>query len=83
MLAAKDLGLSIPDDVSIVGVDNHDLAEFFGITTINQNVNGQSELAVKTMLQLLDDPTAETEFVIDWPVELIVRSSTARVKAKD
>lgn len=83
MLAAKDLGLSIPDDVSIVGVDNHDLAEFFGITTINQNVNGQSELAVKTMLQLLDDPAAETEFVIDWPVELIVRSSTARVKAKD
>jgi len=83
MLAAKDLGLSVPEDVSIVGVDNHELAEFFGITTIGQNVTGQAELSVKTLLKMLDNPDEDAEMVVDWPVELVVRSSTTRVKAKD
>jgi len=79
MLAAKDMGLSIPNDLSIVGVDNHELADFFGITTINQDVHGQAEKLVKTMLQLLDDPEHQVEDQVNWPVELIVRSSTARL----
>ena len=83
MLAAKDLGLSVPDDVSIVGVDNHELADFFGITTVDQNVTGQAELSVKTLLKMLDNPTEDAEMVVDWPVELVVRSSTTRVRAKD
>lgn len=79
LLAAKDLGLSVPNDLSIVGVDNHDLSEFFGITTINQNVHGQAAQLVRTMLQLLDDPEQEVPDQLEWPVELIVRSSTARL----
>jgi len=79
MLAAKDMGLSIPNDLSIVGVDNHELADFFGITTINQDVHGQAGKLVKTMLQLLDDPEHEVDDQVEWPVELIVRSSTARL----
>jgi DNA-binding LacI/PurR family transcriptional regulator len=79
LLAAKDLGLNVPADLSIVGVDNHELAEFFGITTINQNVVGQGELMAKTMLELLDNPDHTVPEVTEWPIELIVRSSTARV----
>jgi DNA-binding LacI/PurR family transcriptional regulator len=79
MLAAKDMGLSIPNDLSIVGVDDHELADFFWITTINQNVHGQAELLVKTMLQLLDDPEHAVDDQVEWPVQLIVRSSTARL----
>ena len=79
LLAAKDLGLSVPADLSIVGVDNHELADFFGITTINQNVVGQGELIAKTMLELLDNPDQTVPEVTEWPIELIVRSSTARV----
>jgi DNA-binding LacI/PurR family transcriptional regulator len=78
LLAAKDLGLNLPADLSIVGVDNHELAEFFGITTINQNVVGQGELIAKTMLELLDNPDHTVPEVTEWPIELIVRSSTAR-----
>jgi DNA-binding LacI/PurR family transcriptional regulator len=59
-------------------VDNHELADFFGITTINQNVVGQGELMAKTMLELLDNPNQKVPEVTEWPIELIVRSSTAR-----
>lgn len=81
MLAAKDMGLKVPEDLSIVGVDNHELADFFGITTIDQNVTGQAELLVKTMLQLLDDPEHVVPDTVEWPIELIVRSSTTRAKS--
>jgi len=80
MLAAKDIGLKVPQDVSIVGVDNHELAEFFGITTIDQNVTGQAELLVKTMLQLLDNPEHAVNDDVEWPIQLIVRGSTTKAK---
>lgn len=81
MLAAKDMGLKVPEDVSIVGVDNHELADFFGITTIDQNVTGQAEQLVKTMLQVLENPDQDMDAVIEWPIELVVRASTTKVRS--
>lgn len=81
MLAAKDMGLKVPEDVSIVGVDNHELADFFGITTIDQNVTGQAQLLVETMLKVLDSPDEPTGEIIEWPIELVVRASTTRVRS--
>ena len=85
ILAAKDLGLRVPQDVSVIGIDDHDLAEFFGITTITQTVGDQATFAVKTILDLLADPSLGSHVNVDentvWPSELIVRSSTARVNS--
>jgi DNA-binding LacI/PurR family transcriptional regulator len=85
ILAAKDLGLRVPQDVSVIGIDDHDLAEFFGITTITQTVSEQATFAVKTILELLNDPDLGSHVNVDqntvWPSELIVRSSTARVNS--
>ncbi len=85
ILAAKDLGLRVPQDVSMIGIDDHDLAEFFGITTITQTVSDQATFAVKTILELLSDPELGSHVNVDentvWPSELIVRSSTARVNS--
>ena len=36
ILAARDLGMSVPQDLSVIGIDDHDLAEFFGLTTVAQ-----------------------------------------------
>ena len=85
IMAAKDLGLRVPEDVSVIGVDNHDMAEFFKLTTIDQRVREQGRLAAETLLSVLADPELETHINIDsqlvWPVELIIRGSTARPTA--
>ena len=85
IMAAKDLGLEVPRDVSVIGIDDHDLAEFFGITTITQTVSEQATFAVKTILELLSDPDLGSHVNVDentvWPSELIVRSTTARVNS--
>lgn len=79
ILAAKDLGLRVPDDVSVIGVDDHELSEFFGLSTIAQFPALQGRMAVDLLMDQLHpghrgaDPRNTA-----LPFELIVRSSTAR-----
>jgi len=69
----------------VIGIDDHDLADFFGLTTITQTVSDQATYAVNTILELLNDPELDKHVNVDqntvWPSELIVRSSTARVNS--
>jgi DNA-binding LacI/PurR family transcriptional regulator len=79
MLAARDLGLHVPRDVSIVGIDGHDLAEFFGLTTIAQYPMLQGRMAVDVLMTELHPGHPEPEsFDTPLPFDLVVRSSTAR-----
>lgn len=82
IMAAKDLGLQVPADVSIVGLDNHEMADFFGLTTIDQDVRGQGKTAAEALLQILETLEPDQEINIEheqiWPTSLIIRSSTAR-----
>jgi LacI family repressor for deo operon, udp, cdd, tsx, nupC, and nupG len=76
MLAARDLGREVPGDLSVVGIDGHDLAGFFGLTTVDQFPEVQGRQAVETLLHLLDagDTLASNE---ELPYELVVRKSTS------
>lgn len=83
ILAARDLGLSVPGDVSIVGIDDHDLAEFFGLTTVAQFPRVQGERAVDVLMNELEPGRGEVPAptATPLPYELRVRSSTARPAA--
>ncbi|WP_026556882.1 LacI family DNA-binding transcriptional regulator [Arthrobacter sp. 35W] len=81
ILAARDFGLRVPADLSVVGIDGHELGEVFGLTTIDQDPRGQGALAARRLLARLEtdrksddsySPTAEP-----YPTRLIVRHSTA------
>ncbi|HCB57589.1 MAG TPA: LacI family transcriptional regulator, partial [Arthrobacter bacterium] len=45
ILAARDFGLRVPQDLSVIGMDGHELGEVFGLTTINQDARGQGAMA--------------------------------------
>jgi Transcriptional regulators len=80
LLAAKDLGLTVPRDVSIVGIDDHELADFFGLTTVAQFPSGQGEMAVDILMsELRPQSVAAVPADTALPFELIVRSSSARL----
>ena len=76
ILAARELGLRVPDDVSIIGVDGHELGRWFGLTTVDQFARGQGERAAEAVLTALDGaqpaPGRGT-----LPFELVDRGSTA------
>ena len=79
-VARCELGILVPDELSVIGFDDIPPAEWpsYDLTTIRQPVDAM----IAATLELLDDddPTAPTNASIILPVELIVRGS-ARTKA--
>lgn len=76
LMAARDLGLSVPGDLSIVGVDGHELSAFFGLTTVDQFPHDQGLRAAEAVLAELGD-AAPPAPLAPLPFELVVRASTA------
>jgi LacI family repressor for deo operon, udp, cdd, tsx, nupC, and nupG len=79
ILAARDMGLSVPEDISVIGVDDHELAEFFGLSTVAQFPAEQGRRAVEILMDQLH-PGRHNPGGTNIPLyfELIVRRSTAR-----
>jgi len=79
ILAARDMGLSVPEDISVIGIDDHELAEFFGLSTVAQFPAEQGRRAVEILMDQLHPGRQNlggTNIPLDF--ELIVRRSTAR-----
>jgi alanine racemase len=76
----RDRGLSIPDDVSVVGFDDIELAETTDppLTTVHQPIRGKGEEAARLLLSVLagrEEPAGHRRLA----TRLIVRASTASV----
>lgn len=55
--ALRDAGLRVPQDVSVIGVDDHDLASVLGLSTIAQPAAEQGRLAARLLLDPLSTRT--------------------------
>jgi DNA-binding LacI/PurR family transcriptional regulator len=77
ILAARDFGLQVPHDLSVIGIDGHELGEVFGLTTIDQDARGQGSLAVRMLLGGLDGSADGGATDTEYPTDFVVRSSTA------
>ncbi|GGG16201.1 LacI family DNA-binding transcriptional regulator [Paenibacillus abyssi] len=76
--AAKELGLRVPHDVSIIGFDNTILATVTDptLTTVAQPTELMGKMAVDSLIQKLEGQPPAEERVVLRP-ELIIRQSTA------
>jgi DNA-binding LacI/PurR family transcriptional regulator len=78
MAAARALDLRIPEDLSLVGIDDHDISESMGLTTVAQPVRTLGELAALQLAGLMShhaQPYPAQRVVV--PTLLVVRESTA------
>ena len=76
--AARELGLSVPGDLSVVGYDNLPLADWFSprLTTVNQPLRAMAKTATSMMLSLAEGQQPPA-LRVDLATELVVRESTA------
>jgi LacI family transcriptional regulator, repressor for deo operon, udp, cdd, tsx, nupC, and nupG len=79
ILAARDRGLRVPEDLSVVGIDGHDLGELVGLTTVSQDASGQGSQAARLLLDLIAG-RGEPSLVVH-PTVLVERASTAAPRA--
>jgi DNA-binding LacI/PurR family transcriptional regulator len=80
--AARDRGLDVPSDISVVGYDDSPLIAFTDppLTTVRQSVQAMGMAAVSALMEeIAGTPAPRTEFV--FRPELVVRRSTGAVPA--
>jgi DNA-binding LacI/PurR family transcriptional regulator len=79
--ALKELGLNVPQDVSIVGFDDVPEAAYYSpaLTTIRQDFSALGEQSVAYLVSLLENPETEIRQRILYP-ELIIRNSTTALQ---
>lgn len=75
--SARELGLRVPEDLSVIGVDDHELAEIFDLTTVAQPVHEQGRVAALQVLAALGGGDHWKPEQVVLPTELVVRRTTA------
>jgi LacI family transcriptional regulator len=75
LAAARAVGLRVPEDVSVVGYDDIEVAAYAGLTTVRQPLFESGRLGASLLLDALEHGRREPEDHL-LPVELVVRASS-------
>jgi LacI family transcriptional regulator len=72
---AGELGLKIPRDLAVIGFDDVEMADYLGLTTINQYLDDSGRIAVELLLGRLSDPSRPVQHV-SLPLTIVERETT-------
>ncbi len=74
--AAGDLGLRVPEEISVIGYDDIELSEFLRLTTVHQPLFASGVEAAELLLGVIAQPKQPPREIL-LPVRVIVRQTTA------
>ncbi|MEZ5092039.1 LacI family DNA-binding transcriptional regulator [Nocardioides sp.] len=84
--AARERGVSVPGQLSVMGIDDHLLARYIGLSTVRQPVVEQGQIAARNLLEVIrqrrlapSDRVLFGDTVL--PAELVARTSTGPADA--
>jgi len=82
--AARELGIRVPDDLSVIGYDDIRDAEYNNLTTIQQPLFESGKLGAEFLLDRIENPVVDnepTEILLD--LALVERGTTAPPPARN
>ena len=79
MKALRSHDITIGRDVSLIGIDGHDMAEYLDLTTVVQPVKDLGRIATRAVLTQIAGQ--ESIDPVELSTQLVVRGSTAPLKA--
>jgi DNA-binding LacI/PurR family transcriptional regulator len=77
--AAHEVGLRIPEGLSVVGYDDIEIASYVGLTTVRQHLYESGRLGAEMLLSEVQSRSIEPPSIVLKP-ELVVRGTTAPPK---
>ena len=80
MWAAREAGLRVPQDISVIGFDDLDVAPHSNppLTTVHQPIRQKGEESVRLLLRMIANPDASRPEHKTLETRLIIRGSTAQ-----
>ncbi len=84
MWAAREVGLRVPEDLSIVGFDDLDVAPHSNppLTTVHQPIREKGEEAARLLLRMIASPDLDRPEHKTLDTRLIIRGSTAQAPVR-
>lgn len=79
--SAKEMGIRIPQDLSLIGFDNIGEAEYFELTTVDQSLVEMGTMAAEMLIDLINNKIVEPK-VVTIPTRLVIRKSCMAVTDK-
>ena len=81
--AARDRGLSVPDQIAVIGIDDMPLSSYFDppLTTMHQDMFAIGRTAAQLLIRAVEKPQAERQH-LRLPATLLVRQSTNHPTSK-
>ena len=76
--AAKELGISVPEHLSIIGFDGIEVSELLEISTVQQPMREMGELAATKLVRLIENYPQVPE-LIRFDTQLVERHTTGPV----
>ena len=76
--AIRAKGMRVPEDISVIGFDDHEIAQYIGLTTISQPPQFQGQIAATAATTEIAHPENERK-KISVPISLVVRETTAAI----
>jgi LacI family transcriptional regulator len=78
--ALRDAGKRVPEDVAVAGFDDTPVAARTDppLTTVRQPIQRMGEVAVDTLVDMIQNPGSQPRRII-MPTELIIRASCGSV----
>lgn len=74
--AARELSINVPEELSVVGYDDIEIAYFVRLTTVKQQLFESGVRGVDLLNQVIDDPEMPLRR-IQLPTRLVIRQTTA------
>lgn len=79
LAAARDAGLRVPEDLSVIGYDDVEAADYVGLTTVRQHLFESGRRGAELLLAEIREPSAKPPAVELTP-EVVARATTAPPK---
>ncbi|MEI6870482.1 MAG: LacI family DNA-binding transcriptional regulator [Actinomycetota bacterium] len=76
--AIRNKGMRVPEDISVIGFDDHDIAQYIGLTTVAQPPQFEGQVAAAAAIAEIANPTLERRNIV-VPLSLMVRETTAAI----
>lgn len=81
MRSLRRAGIPVPSRISVVGIDDHEMASVVELTTVGQPVQEEGATAAQLLLDRLGDSQFEPTDVV-LPTRLVVRASTGSPRSQ-